>query len=270
MWGGRASCCALRGRRMTVNLELSPEREEAELRAYLGPEFDQSHLHNYQELLDQEVEAVGDEGELYRTSRAYLYNLTAFAMTGTKMPYLQLLVDRIPSGARILDYGCGIGSDGLLLLEAGFDVEFADFANPSVDYLRWRLDHRGLSANVHDLDGHVPGGFEAAFAFDVIEHVPDAFALLGEMESRARLVEVNLLEYEAHEQELHYRLPIRRLLFHAARGQLEAYRIYYGTSHVILYGAAPAGPARRLRNLVTVGFGYTAGKTKDLLRSVRR
>ena len=80
-------------------------------------------------------------------------------------------------GARVLDYGCGIGSDGLALLEAGYEVEFADFDNPSTAYLRWRLARRELSAPIYDLDVEVPGGFDAAYAFDVIEHVDDPFAL---------------------------------------------------------------------------------------------
>ena len=52
----------------------------------------------------------------------------------------------------MLDYGCGIGSDGLALIEAGYEVTFADFDNPSTRYLRWRLEQRGLDAPVHDLD----------------------------------------------------------------------------------------------------------------------
>ncbi len=255
----RVGCDA---RSMPVRLTLDPEREEEELRAYLGDSYRQEYLHNYQDLLDAEVAAVGDEAELYRTSRAYLYNLTAFAMTGTKLPYLQMLVEHLPPGARILDYGCGIGSDGLLLLDAGYAVEFADFANPSVDFLRWRLQRRGYEAKVHNLDGEVPGGFDATYAFDVVEHVADSFGLLSEMESRARLVEVNLLEYDAHEQELHYRLPIGRLLMHAARRGLEDYRVLYGTSHVILYGPDRASAPRVARNLGRLASGFAKGKRR--------
>ena len=122
--------------------------------------------------LRDEFRGYDDEGRFYRESRAYLYNLTAFAMTGTKLPYLELLTRLVPPGSRVLDYGCGIGSDGLLLLAAGYEVEFADFDNPSTEYLRWRLQRRGLSAPVHDIDGVVPGGFDLAYAFDVIEHCP--------------------------------------------------------------------------------------------------
>ena len=151
-------------------------REEAELRSYLGPSYDNALLQQYQLTLAKEFEGCGDEASFYRTSEGYLYNLTAFAMTGTKLPYLEELTRLVSPGARVLDYGCGIGSDGLALMEAGYRVEFADFDNPSVAYLRWRLEQRGAEAPIHDLDRSVPDGFDAAYAFDVIEHVEDALA----------------------------------------------------------------------------------------------
>jgi SAM-dependent methyltransferase len=230
-----------------VALTIDSGREETELREYLGEDFELDRLWHYQEQLDAEVEAVGDEERFYLTSTGYLYNLTAFAMTGTKLPYLHELVRRVAPGARLLDYGCGIGSDGLLLLEAGYRVEFADFDNPSVEYLRWRLRRRGFDAPVHDLAKGVPGGFDAAYAFDVIEHVPDAFAFLREMEQRAQLVVVNLLEPEPGDQDLHHELPIRELLAHAARHRVRHYAVLHGRSHLVLYESAKASlPARVL------------------------
>lgn len=233
-------------------LEVDPAREQQELREYLGDEFELDRLRNYQDTLDREVEAIGDEQRLYRTSRAYLYNLTAFAMTGTKTPYLRELAANLPSRARVLDYGCGIGSDGLLLLEAGYAVEFADFANPSTEYLRWRLERRGLEAPIHDIDHHVPSGFDAAFAFDVIEHVDEPFAFLEEMERRARLVMVNFLEPDPDDQDLHHELPVSALVDHAARGRLVSYGIHHGRSHLVLYGGPRASLARRLRQRAAV------------------
>ena len=233
-----------------VALTIDAGREETELREYLGEDFELDRLWRYQEQLDAEVEAVGDEERFYLTSRGYLYNLTAFAMTGTKLPYLQELVRRVPRGARLLDYGCGIGSDGLLLLEAGYRVEFADFDNPSVEYLRWRLRRRGLDAPVHDLAKGVPGGFDAAYAFDVIEHVPDAFAFLREMEQRAKLVVVNFLEPEPGDQDLHRELPIRALLHYVAARRLRKYVLLHRRSHLVLYEPQPASrPARQLHRL---------------------
>ncbi len=224
-------------------------REEAELREYLGARYDPARLVRWQEQLEEEAARVGDEGALYRTSEAYLYNLTAFAMTGTKDPYRAAVAEAVPSGARLLDVGCGIGSDGLALLEAGFRVEFADFDNPSTRYLRWRLERRGLAAPVHDLDaGPLPEGFDLAYAFDVLEHVHDPFALLAAMERAARLVCVNALETSPGETVLHRELPIAEVVAHAARRRLRTYRrLHDGRSHLLVWDRRPArGPARLL------------------------
>ncbi len=239
---------------------IDPDREEDELRAYLGGRFDRAKLERHEKLLDEEAERVGDEAVFYRTSEAYLYDLTAFAMTGTKLPYLRLLAERVPPGGRVLDYGCGIGSDGLALLEAGYRVEFADFANPSTEYLRWRLARRGFDAPVHDLDAHVPGGYAAAYSFDVIEHVRDPFLFLDQLEQRAQLVEVNFLEFDANEQYLHYELPIARLLQRVAGMELEVYRLLHGGSHLVLYRPERAGRLRRARNRVAMAAGKRAAR----------
>lgn len=245
----------------TLDLRLDPAREHAELQEYLGEQFELTRLRRYQHQLDEEFAAVDDEAEFYRSSVGYLYNLTAFAMTGTKLPYLQELTRRVPSGARLLDYGCGIGSDGLMLLASGYDVEFADFDNPSIAYLRWRLTRRGIEAPIHDLDGHVPGGFDAAYAFDVIEHVPDPFAFLRTLEQRARLVEVNFLEPEPGDQELHHELPIPALLRHVARRRLQCYRLLHRRSHLVIYAPRPATTAGGLLNRARIVAAGTAARS---------
>jgi SAM-dependent methyltransferase len=238
---------------VTAGAAFDAAREESELREYLGDAFELERLHRYQDQLDVEYAEIGDEQQFYRTSLGYLYNLTAFAMSGTKLPYLDEIEQRVRPPGRLLDYGCGIGSDGLLLLEAGYRVEFADFANPSVEYLRWRLERRGIDAPIHDLTEGVPSGFDAAYAFDVIEHVEDPYAFLGEMERRADLVVVNFLEPEPDDQDLHHELPVKDLVAHAAAHRLRHYRVVHKRSHLVLYEPTPAsGPARVLNRARTI------------------
>jgi SAM-dependent methyltransferase len=223
-----------------ARISIDPQRELAELKEYLGDSYDHARLQRYEEAVDQELAQVGDEPTLYRTSQMYLYNLTAFAMSRTKEPYLRDLTAVAPADGRILDYGCGIGSDGLLLLEAGYDVGFADFANPSTEYLRWRLRKRGLEAPIYDLDSEPPPpGWDAAYSFDVIEHVDDPFGFLSRLEGLARLVVVNFLEPLPDEPDVHHELPIPALLDHAAARRLRRYRLYYGRSHLVLYEGEP-------------------------------
>jgi SAM-dependent methyltransferase len=206
------------------------------LRDYLGPEFDMSLLRGHAAAVDDEEEQAPDEATFYRTSRMYLYDLTVFAMSGTKEPYLADLTGVVPKGARLLDWGCGIGSDGLDLAERGYRVSFADFDNPSTAYLRWRLERRGLDAEVYDIEKPgIPDGFDAAYSFDVIEHVEDPFAFLAELERRASIVAVNFLEPTPDDTHLHKPLPIPELIDHARRKGLVRYRRYHGRSHFVIY-----------------------------------
>ena len=242
-------------------ISVDPRREEEELRCYLGDAYDRARLERYEQQLEQELERVGDEATFYRTSEGYLYNLTAFAMTGTKLPYLRELTRAAPPGARVLDYGCGIGSDGLALAEAGYRVAFADFDNPSTRYLRWRLARRGLQADVYDLDRKPPpAAFDLAYAFDVIEHVDDPFDFLARMERCARLVVVNLLERLPGETELHRELPVGELLSHAVGCGLLRYRRFHGRSHLVVYGTGAGGPLRSRAQLWLGRFASRAAR----------
>ncbi|MDP9325521.1 MAG: glycosyltransferase [Candidatus Dormibacteraeota bacterium] len=211
------------------------EHDLEELRLYLGDNYREGLLWNHSQEVDREARAFASPNGFYRNSQMYLYDLTVFAMSGTKRPYLDALQALVPHGARVLDYGCGIGSDGLRLLERGYLVEFADFENPSTDFLKWRLQNRGLDAPVWNIDDRVPEGFEAAYSFDVIEHVDDPLAFLGELERRAAIVVVNLLEPRDGETQLHRALPIDALIEHAQRHDLLLHELFHGRSHLLAY-----------------------------------
>jgi GT2 family glycosyltransferase len=216
-----------------IGAERGQDREE--LRRYLGDAFALAHLHGHAALIEAEAAAIGDDARFYRRSEAYLYDLTAFAMSGTKLPYHRVLRGLVGVGARLLDFGCGIGADGLRLLERGYRVEFADFDNPSLAFLRWRLAQRGLQAPVHVLGEAPEGPYDLAYAFDVLEHVDDPWAFLGGLESRARLVLVNVLEPEPGDVSLHRTLPVKAILRHARRRGLVHHERFHGRSHLLAY-----------------------------------
>lgn len=230
------------------------EEDLAELQKYLGGEFDRKLLWGHRQAVDEEERSAPDEASFYETSRMYLYDLTAFAMSGVKRPYLAALQRFVVPGSRLLDYGCGIGSDGLRLMAKGYRVEFADFDNPSVAYLRWRLARRGLDAPVHDVTAEVPGGFDAAFAFDVLEHVEEPFDFLARLESRAGIVAVNILEPDPDDTHIHKPLPVRALIGHATRRGLLHYRKYHRNSHFVIYKSSAGNRASSLAQLVAGGL----------------
>jgi GT2 family glycosyltransferase/2-polyprenyl-3-methyl-5-hydroxy-6-metoxy-1,4-benzoquinol methylase len=212
------------------------ERGLAELREYLGDDYDERRLREHMHEVDAEEHAAPDELTFYRTSTAYLYDLTVFAMTGTKTPYLRALREHVRPGSSLLDYGCGIGSDGLRLLDQRYRVSFIDYDNPSVQFLRWRLKQRGRTADIFDVEKDSPTGFDAVYCFDVIEHVPDPFEFLERLERTAGVVAVNFLEPAEHDVHVHKPLPVDALLDRiTSRHKLLHNRRYHGRSHLAIY-----------------------------------
>jgi hypothetical protein len=238
------------------------QQDLAELQRYLGDAYDETLLRGHVAAVEREHEAAGDDTGFYRTSQMYLYDLTAFAMTGTKRPYHAVLRGLLPRGSRLLDWGCGIGSDGLRLIDAGYDVSFADFDSPSTRYLRWRLEQRALSVPVYDIEAdQVPNQFDAVYAFDVIEHIEDPFAFLSEMERHAALVLVNLLEEDPNDTHLHHHLPIREILDHAERRGIVSYRLFHGRSHLVAYRTTPIPTLDRVRSVLRRRTGRILSST---------
>lgn len=244
--------------------------DERELREYLGAGFQEAHLREHTRLVDEEEERAADEAEFYRTSEMYLYDLTMFSAWGTKQPYLAALRRLVPAGSRLLDYGCGIGTDGLRLIDEGYRVEFADFDNPSTRYLRWRLARRRWDTQVYDVEGEVPGGFDAAYSFDVIEHVDDPWAFLAQLERRARVVMVNLLEHDPTDTHLHRPLPVAAIVRHAAREGLLFYHRYQRRSHLLAYATdGRVSRAQSLRCLVDGAVDVFLQRLTGLPESIR-
>lgn len=232
-------------------------QELAELQEHLGAGFDLQQLQGHRQAVDAEEHAAPDEATFYRTSTAYLYDLTVFAMSGTKRPYRAMVRRVAPPGGRLLDYGCGIGSDGLRLQEDGYQVSFADFDNPSVAYLRSRLQRRGAQAPVYDIERYVPGGHDVVYSFDVLEHVQDPFAFLARLEQLAAVVVVNLLAPVPDDVHVHKPLPLPALLRYVQERGLISYRLLHGRSHLVAYRGTPAsardrwvGRARRARDVL--------------------
>ncbi len=207
-----------------------------ELQAYLGEDFEPGHLEHHVHEVARELEAAPDEATFYRTSKAYLYDLTIFGLSGTKAPYRRLIRELVAPGSRLLDYGCGIGADGLRLRAEGYRVDFADFDNPSTAFLRWRLARRRhRRARVYDLDRELPTGYDLTYCFDVIEHVEDPPAFLDQLAATAAVVVVNLLEDLPDDPHPHHALDIEGLVMQARHRGLLHRSLHHGRSHLIAF-----------------------------------
>lgn len=128
--------------------------------------------------------------QFYRETPFYVYNLMIWEETKQRPRYVDLASEalNVHKCRVICDFGCGIGNDGLKLLEKGYDVIFCDFDNPSTKFLRWRLKKRGISAKYiepYDLD-HIRG-FDTLWAMDVIEHLPNPYKTLDPFLAEAKI-----------------------------------------------------------------------------------
>lgn len=90
------------------------------------------------------------------------------------------------NGKRVLEIGCGIGTDTISFAQAGAHVTAVDLSEASLDLTRQRAEVFGLNdrvttlqANAEQLDQVLePQTFDLIYSFGVIHHTPDPDAAL--------------------------------------------------------------------------------------------
>ena len=162
--------------------------ELCELRTYLGERHDSARLVYRSGGQDANASSQIEAGPDWSDDER-LYDLARRALEGRTDPALSVLESQIQPGSRVLEYGCGIGSDGLHLAQAGYSVQFADDPGEPLAYLRWRLANRGLSLPVYDLAvDEPPGDLDAAVCLDAASPGRDPVALLDRLKPLAPIV----------------------------------------------------------------------------------
>lgn len=128
--------------------------ELCELRRYLGDRYDSARL----------VYGSPRPGEPADPDEDRLFDLAAQAMKPDADHVHSILQEHLPPGAKVLNYRCGIGSEGLRLATGGFSVSFADAPGAPLDYLKWRVGQRKLATEVFELGrDDVPRDIDAVF-----------------------------------------------------------------------------------------------------------
>jgi methionine biosynthesis protein MetW len=89
-----------------------------------------------------------------------------------RMDRLKFLFDPVPSGIKVLDIGCGPGSDVDFLLKAGNEVHGIDIADEALSHAQ----ARGIVPHKIDLSqsSHLPfpnSSFDLIIATDILEHL---------------------------------------------------------------------------------------------------
>jgi ubiquinone/menaquinone biosynthesis C-methylase UbiE len=87
-------------------------------------------------------------------------------------------------GKRVLEVGCGAGTDLVRFARGGAIVTGVDIASSAIELARRNFQHQGLEADLRVADGeHLPfddGSFELVYAHGVVQYTADARALVSE------------------------------------------------------------------------------------------
>jgi len=122
--------------------------------------------------------------QFYGHTNAFLFETAAWNATRMKQTMREFvcraLASRLPSGARVLCYGDGMGFDSAALSALGFQVVCYEVSGPCLDFARRIFEHNRLDARIiTDETQFGPGSFDAVVCLDVLEHVPDPPAVVG-------------------------------------------------------------------------------------------
>ena len=102
-----------------------------------------------------------------------------------KLHHLLRLVDfDAYRGRRVLDVGCGAGTDLMRFAKGGAIVTGVDISASAIDLARANFAHQGLSADLREADGEqlpFPDDmFDLVFAHGVVQYTPNGRALVDE------------------------------------------------------------------------------------------
>lgn len=109
-----------------------------------------------------------------------------------RSPVAAAFVERLPDAARVLDFGSGIGRNGLALARLGHSVAVCDVAEAGVRFSLDRAREEGLAVSVAVCDGwtvELPdASMDAVLAWSCLDHVTLDWAteLAGELSRVAR------------------------------------------------------------------------------------
>jgi SAM-dependent methyltransferase len=153
-----------------------------------------------------------EAAEFFRRSHSYLYNLAIWEASGNRPAYVAVaapLLSRLKS-KRLIDYGCGIGSDTLALRSLGMHVTPCDFDSPSTRFFQWRACRLRQDGHFYE-PGCLPRDLraDALWIIDTLDHLPDLELNIGPILARVQIVVCEqLAQNRGHgSQGFHHRRP---------------------------------------------------------------
>jgi SAM-dependent methyltransferase len=135
------------------------------------------------ESVDEWRSAASDTGDrlaqFYSSVTSWAFDLLWYSYlqtVGFGYPKNVIIADQLPlpDGARVLDFGSGVGATAQLFAALGHDVELADVSASLLNFAQWRLEQRGVKATYVHLPAQLPdGSYDLIMAMDTLAHVPD-------------------------------------------------------------------------------------------------
>lgn len=155
-----------------VSLGESADSEETERRC-------REAVSRMRDLWHETVRSGSEEEirEYYDKNRDYIFELMwwhTLAEDDSPLAYVcALLLAGKNNCSRVLDFGAGVGSGGLLFARHGFKITLADISSTLLDFSERRLRGRGVAALYIDLKSNsLPESeFDFITAMDVFEHI---------------------------------------------------------------------------------------------------
>jgi len=157
-------------------------------------EFTQKNTDEIRELISSGTSLIANEWQLrqpqteneitqfYIETRSLMYDLASVhGKPETSLWQLQKVLESM-NGKRIkvLDFGCGIGTFGMLFSKHGFKVTFADFGSEAFEFCKWRCNKQDIEADFIDLlQNELTGKYDVILCVDVLERIPEPSKLLN-------------------------------------------------------------------------------------------
>ncbi|MEX0896396.1 MAG: methyltransferase domain-containing protein [Patescibacteria group bacterium] len=165
----------------------------SELKEYFGEEF-KPYYDSSWAIAEKWVSLnpTTDEqiANFYKKNIDYISNLVIWHESGDRSitdDLLKKLVNKYNIQS-VIDFGCGVGTDGIRFEKLGLDVAYVDYDCPSIDFLKWRIQKNNLKGVIYNVetDFEYPS-HDLFWAIDVLEHLPDPIKIIEQIPQSTRL-----------------------------------------------------------------------------------
>lgn len=164
-----------------------------ELKEYYGPKFNKYFDSSWEiakRWNKQQPKTEEEIANFYKSAEEYTYNLMVWFSSGDRRDFRDSInkLVKLYNLESVIDYGCGVGNDGLYFLEKDLTTYFVDFDCPATKFLKWRLRKRKLKTNFIDVtrEKKLPAA-DMFWAIDVLEHMTNPVSVVDKLSEKCKV-----------------------------------------------------------------------------------